>query len=125
MSLRTRIPLRACFLLFIASAGFGQPAPFKTFMNPVIPGDHPDCTVTKVGSDSYTTGSSFNPTTAISFVILRVYDLLGREVATLVDGERGTGSHTAVWDAASNPSGVYNRMIAGSVTQTRKMVLAR
>jgi len=34
-------------------------------MNPVIPGDHPDCTVTKVGNDFYTTGSSFNPTPVI------------------------------------------------------------
>jgi beta-xylosidase len=34
-------------------------------MNPVIPGDHPDCTLTKVGSDYYTTGSSFNPTPVI------------------------------------------------------------
>ncbi|MGO9482612.1 MAG: family 43 glycosylhydrolase [Candidatus Kryptoniota bacterium] len=34
-------------------------------MNPVIPGDHPDCTLTKVGNDYYTTGSSFNPTPVI------------------------------------------------------------
>ena len=34
-------------------------------MNPVIPGDHPDCTVTKVGKDYYTTGSSFNVTPVI------------------------------------------------------------
>jgi xylan 1,4-beta-xylosidase len=65
MSLRTRISLRACFVLFIASAGFGQSASFQTFMNPVIPGDHPDCTVTKVGNHFYTTGSSFNPTPVI------------------------------------------------------------
>jgi beta-xylosidase len=65
MSLRTRISLPACFVFFIASAGFGQSASFKTFMNPVIPGDHPDCTVTKVGNDFYTTGSSFNPTPVI------------------------------------------------------------
>ncbi len=34
-------------------------------MNPVIPGDHPDCTLTKIGNDYYTTGSSFNPTPVI------------------------------------------------------------
>jgi beta-xylosidase len=34
-------------------------------MNPVIPGDHPDCTLTKIGQDFYTTGSSFNPTPVI------------------------------------------------------------
>jgi len=43
----------------------GQSPSFKTYMNPVIPGDHPDCTVTKVGNDFYTTGSSFNPTPVI------------------------------------------------------------
>lgn len=43
----------------------GQSSSFKTYMNPVIPGDHPDCTVTKVGKDFYTTGSSFNVTPVI------------------------------------------------------------
>ena len=42
-----------------------QSSSFKTFMNPVIPGDHSDCTLTKVGDDFYTTGSSFNPTPVI------------------------------------------------------------
>ncbi|MBN1398426.1 MAG: family 43 glycosylhydrolase [Bacteroidetes bacterium] len=37
----------------------------STYMNPVIPGDHPDCTVTKIGDDYYTTGSSFNVTPVI------------------------------------------------------------
>jgi xylan 1,4-beta-xylosidase len=36
-----------------------------TYMNPVIPGDHPDCTISKIGDDFYTTGSSFNPTPVI------------------------------------------------------------
>ena len=43
----------------------GQSPSFQTYMNPVIPGDHPDCTVTKVGKDFYTTGSSFNVTPVI------------------------------------------------------------
>ena len=42
-----------------------QSPSFKTYMNPVIPGDHPDCTITKVGDDFYTTGSSFNVTPVI------------------------------------------------------------
>lgn len=37
-----------------------QSVSFKTYKNPVIPGDHPDCTVSKIGDDYYTTGSSFN-----------------------------------------------------------------
>jgi uncharacterized repeat protein (TIGR02059 family) len=44
---------------------FSQANPSQTFINPVIPGDHPDCTVSKIGNDFYTTGSSFNPTPVI------------------------------------------------------------
>jgi len=43
----------------------GQSVSFKTYMNPVIPGDHPDCTLSKIGNDFYTTGSSFNVTPVI------------------------------------------------------------
>jgi xylan 1,4-beta-xylosidase len=50
------------FAIFSANA---QSTSFRTYMNPVIPGDHPDCTITKVGNDFYTTGSSFNPTPVI------------------------------------------------------------
>ncbi|MCX6132902.1 MAG: family 43 glycosylhydrolase [Ignavibacteriales bacterium] len=51
--------------LLLGHVGFAQSTSFKTYTNPVIPGDHPDCTVTKVGNDFYTTGSSFNPTPVI------------------------------------------------------------
>jgi beta-xylosidase len=44
---------------------FGQSVSFNTYMNPVIPGDHPDCTLSRVGNDYYTTGSSFNVTPVI------------------------------------------------------------
>jgi xylan 1,4-beta-xylosidase len=53
------------FCLLLANVGFGQSSSFTTYMNPIIPGDHPDCTLTKVGNDYYTTGSSFNPTPVI------------------------------------------------------------
>lgn len=42
-----------------------QSASFKTYTNPVIPGDHPDPTLTKIGKYFYTSGSSFNPTPKI------------------------------------------------------------
>jgi beta-xylosidase len=54
-----------CYVLFLMNLGFGQSPSFKTYMNPVIPGDHPDCTLSKIGNDFYTTGSSFNPTPVI------------------------------------------------------------
>ena len=51
--------------LFLSLAATAQSQSFKTFTNPVIPGDHSDCTLTKVGDHFYTTGSSFNPTPVI------------------------------------------------------------
>lgn len=42
-----------------------QSPSFETYANPVIPGDHPDATLTRIGNDFYTTGSSFNPTPVI------------------------------------------------------------
>lgn len=53
------------FALVLVLGVNAQSPSFKTYMNPVIPGDHPDCTITKVGKDFYTTGSSFNVTPVI------------------------------------------------------------
>ncbi|MGA3244406.1 MAG: T9SS type A sorting domain-containing protein [Bacteroidota bacterium] len=56
----------------------------------------------------------FNPSTAISyqlsaksFVSLRVFNILGAEVATLVEGQKEAGRHTMSWNASSLPSGMY------------------
>jgi xylan 1,4-beta-xylosidase len=51
--------------LLLGRYGYGQSPSFQTYMNPVIPGDHPDCTVSEIGNDFYTTGSSFNVTPVI------------------------------------------------------------
>ena len=75
----------------------------------------------------------FNPTTEISFgvpkdekVTLAVYDLLGRRVATLVNGEIGAGFHTVTWDASRLASGVYiYRITAGDYIQSRRMLLIK
>jgi len=75
----------------------------------------------------------FNPTTDIrfemgdvGFVTLRVYDLLGREVATLVNEKLSPGIYTRQWDATAFPSGVYYyRLSTGNDVQTRKLVLLR
>ncbi len=75
----------------------------------------------------------FNPETKIEYrtkekgwVELAVYDLLGRNVALLVDEERPAGLHTVSWDAGRLPSGVYFYTLrAGSFTQTRKMILMK
>ncbi len=75
----------------------------------------------------------FNPTTNVEFrvkneglVKLVVYDILGREVAVLVNEEKPTGTYKATWDAKAFPSGVYfYRLNAGEFVETKKMVLLR
>lgn len=75
----------------------------------------------------------FNPTTAIDFqlaaksrVTLKVFDILGREVETLIDGEMGTGLHQVTFDASKFASGIYfYRIQAGSFTATKKLILLK
>ncbi|MGH7595205.1 MAG: T9SS type A sorting domain-containing protein [bacterium] len=76
----------------------------------------------------------FNPSTTIRFslpnrerVTLKVFDVLGREVATLVDHEVLTaGHHARSWEANNATSGVYfYRLVAGDFQETRKMILTR
>lgn len=75
----------------------------------------------------------FNPTTEISyqlsessFVTLKVYDILGREVATLVNGHQSPGMHNVTFDASRLPTGVYfYRLDAGTHVATRKMLMLK
>lgn len=83
----------------------------------------------------------FNPVTSIKYTIsslqnvtIKVYDLLGKEVAALVNEEKPAGTYEVTWDGANMPSGVYFYKIkagdpsAGSgqvFTQTRKMILLK
>ena len=75
----------------------------------------------------------FNPTTVISYdlstnsyVTLKVYDMLGREIATLVDGKQSAGSHNATFNAANFPSGVYlYRFQTETYTNTKKLLLLK
>jgi cyanophycinase len=86
----------------------------------------------------------FNPVTTIKFAIpksvetlhastgsatatsLRIYDVLGREVAVLVNSEKSPGTYEIKWDASGLSSGIYfYRLTAGSFIETRKMLLLR
>jgi xylan 1,4-beta-xylosidase len=62
---RYRIAICIVLIFGLYNIGQGQSPIIKTYMNPVIPGDHSDCTLSQVGTDFYTTGSSFNPTPVI------------------------------------------------------------
>src|ERR1039458_9883562 len=75
----------------------------------------------------------FNPTTVISFnlpttqiVQVKVYDVLGREVGTLVDETLKAGSHSLMFDGSRLASGVYfYRLSAGSFSAIKKMLLLK
>jgi hypothetical protein len=75
----------------------------------------------------------FNPTTVIHFEIpqsgfvrLKVFDILGREVAILVDGMKIAGSYSVPWDATSSGSGTYFcRLESNGYSKTRKMMVAK
>ena len=80
----------------------------------------------------------FNPTTAIkynlpesNYVTLRIYNMLGQEIRTLVSGQANAGSYNVVWNGKDNfghsvSSGAYiYQIVAGNFVQTRKMVLLK
>jgi hypothetical protein len=75
----------------------------------------------------------FNPTTIVrysvpelSFVTIKVYDVLGGEIVTLVNEEKVVGSYEVDFNAAQLPSGIYfYRLQAGSFVETKKMVLMK
>ena len=75
----------------------------------------------------------FNPTTTLSFVLpqagqvkLSVFNVAGREVATLVNGYRAAGSHEVTFDASGLASGLYiYRLTSGSFDATGKMMLLK
>ncbi|MGE5456993.1 MAG: T9SS type A sorting domain-containing protein, partial [Methanococcaceae archaeon] len=92
-----------------------NPAPVKTF------------------SLSQNYPNPFNPSTQISFhlpegakVTIRVYDLLGKEAAVLMDEYRSAGTHTVQFNASNLPSGMYiYQLRAGEHTSMRKMLLIK
>ena len=75
----------------------------------------------------------FNPTTvisyqlsALSYVTLKVYDVLGREVATLVNEQKDAGEYKVIFDASTYPSGVYfYRITTGNYSSVKKMLMIK
>ena len=75
----------------------------------------------------------FNPTTEVRFVVgdvgfvsLKVFDVLGREVETLVNEELKTGTYQATFSAGDHASGVYFcRLREGGLVQIKKLVLQK
>ena len=75
----------------------------------------------------------FNPVTQIRFAVpdpqfinVRIYDVLGREVAVLVDEKFNPGLYTVTWNAGGFPSGIYYYQLrTPSFTATRKLTLLK
>lgn len=81
----------------------------------------------------------FNPSTTLRYAIpllggdergglvtLKVYDILGNEIATLVNEEKPPGTYEVTWNAANLPSGVYfYQLKAGELVETKMMILLR
>jgi len=75
----------------------------------------------------------FNPTTNIKYQILKstfvkltIYDILGREIETLVSENQRVGTYLADWNAENYPSGIYYyKLITENYTETKKMILIK
>ncbi len=75
----------------------------------------------------------FNPNTTFRYsiptqlkVVIKVYDILGNEIATLMDEEKSVGIYEQTWDAENLPSGIYfYQLRAGSFVETKKMILIK
>jgi len=75
----------------------------------------------------------FNPSTTLEYqlpkrahVTIKIFDVIGREVASLVNEERDAGTFKAIWNASKFSSGMYfARMVAGSFSITKKLLLLK
>lgn len=75
----------------------------------------------------------FNPSTEISFqipsasfVTLKIFDILGNEVTSLINEEKPSGTYKVIWNAANNPSGIYfYQLKAGNFIKTKKLILLK
>ena len=75
----------------------------------------------------------FNPSTKIKYsvpqssqVVVKVFDILGNEIETLVNEEKPVGTYELTWNAVNLPSGIYfYRIQAGSFVDAKKMILMK
>jgi hypothetical protein len=75
----------------------------------------------------------FNPSTTFRYsipqtskVVIKVYDILGNEIATLMDEEKSVGTYELTWNASNLSSGIYfYQLIAGEFRSTKKMILIK
>lgn len=110
---------------FTGMAYFGDPA--------VLDAEEGEPELPKTYALTQNYPNPFNPSTEIAFdlptasqVRLTVYNILGQEVTTLVNGQRSAGHYVEQWDAGGQASGIYfYKLEAGSFSETRKMMLLK
>lgn len=122
--------------VYTVNAGFKSPTP-RRWDSVMV-----NISVTDIGGNSSDPSSfklfdnypnPFNPSTTISysipsqsFVSIKVYDILGNEVASLVDEEKQAGSYKVMFDASSLTSGTYlYKLSSGTFTDIKKMILIK
>jgi len=105
--------------------------------DPVHAAKHHEATHARQNASSFSLQQNypnpFNPVTLIAFelvsnefVSLKVYDILGREVQTLVENKLSAGTHTAYFSGEKLPSGFYfYKLTAGGKQEIRKMMLMK
>lgn len=109
---------------------------FKTVSSPVVTSIEKENLNLKQPSDTQLLNNypnPFNPTTTISYqlstlsdVSLKVFDILGREIAILVNEQQQAGKYSVRWDASGATSGIYfYRLQAGTYSTTQRMILMK
>jgi hypothetical protein len=101
--------------------------------NPVGVEDEETLEIPSAFSLSQNYPNPFNPTTKIKYsvpqssnVVIKVFDILGNEIESLVDEEKSLGTYELTWYAEQLPSGIYfYRIQAGSFVETKKMLLMK
>jgi hypothetical protein len=127
--------------LILSSAGsFTNSNRIKIVRSGELPPSSPGCEVSNLLPTVPTTyvleqnyPNPFNPSTIIkyqlpfdNYVTLRIYNMLGQEVATLIDGMQMAGYKSVEFNADNMPSGIYTyRLTAGTTTDVKKMMILK
>jgi hypothetical protein len=113
------------------AVGWGEFSEVWKFTTNIVSVENEDIPIEYALQQNYP--NPFNPSTKIEYsipqssnVVIKVFDILGNEIATLVDEYKPVGSYEVVFNASSLPSGVYfYRIQAGDFISTKKMILMK
>ena len=122
--------------LYVGTGGtFGMLSKYNGIYSASIPivGVRPPVTMPSAFTLEQNYPNPFNPSTEIkyqlpasNFVTLKVYDVIGRDVAALISERQNAGEHSVTFNAGSLPTGVYfYQLTAGNFVQTRKLLLIK